>query len=463
MRLQVATLLVVIAAVLAACSASTEVVGPNNEADEDGTQASGELASEDVYQKIQDSIVYVEAPNGDSSGSGIVIEGGWILTNAHVVDRFETAVIGRSDGTSLGEHRVQGIDWVFDLALVGPIDDESLVPMERGESAELVLGDRVLLIGFPDEESKSPTPTLTEGIVSRRRYVALGDFPFVQVDATIAPGQSGGAMVDGSGRLVGITGLEFGQGEFGLVFESDPMWPRIDDLMERGPTPLPSGPGRTSLTAEIGPLRNLGFLLEVDSSGTFDLRAASDDDIYVDVQTLGGITVSNFEPSPDPFREPTVEDRLYIDDLVEGGEDVLGEVEPGLYQVVVGSFADRPGQVEVTSTSVLRAFEDPEENADLPVGSVVEGSIDWSRDSDRWNLPLEVGQEVEIIVDGIADTVIAVRLGDEVIAASDDERLGLFGTGSQVVFTVETAGEYTVEVGSFDTERWGYLIQATVS
>lgn len=464
-RHHVARYLVVLVVVLAGCSASVAVVDPLYEADDGAVSAGadGELSSEDVYEKIQDSIVYIEAPNGDSSGSGVVIDGGWIVTNAHVVDRFERVVVGRSDGTDLGEHTVHGVDWIFDLALIGPIDDPSLVPMERAESATLALGDRVLLVGFPDEDTVAPTPTLTEGIVSRRRYVALGDFPFLQVDATIAPGQSGGAMVDGNGRLVGISGLEFGQGEFGLVFESDPMWPRIDALIAQGSTPLPSGTASNTLTDEIGPLRSLGFVVEVDETGMINMSVRSDDDIYVDVQTLGGVTVNNVTLSPDPFRESNIEERLYVDEAVEGGEDVIAEMDPGLYQVVVGSFGAGPAQVEVMSTSAMWPFEDPEENAELPVGSVVEGSIDWSRDSDRWTLTLEAGQQVEIIADGIADTVIAVRLDGDAIVASDDEGLGLFGTGSQVSFTAEVAGAYTVEIGSFDNERWGYLIQATVS
>ena len=83
--------------------------------------------------------------------------------------------------------------------------------------------------------------------------MAIGDYPFVQVDATIAPGQSGGALINGRGELVGISGLEFGEGEFGLAFASDPMWPRVEDMIAVGGLALPSGPPSFELTGQVGP------------------------------------------------------------------------------------------------------------------------------------------------------------------------------------------------------------------
>ena len=305
-----ASLLVVLVLLTSSCSASTQiplrdVTAPSVAAEGDSTADStigAALSSEEVYREIEKSIVYVEAPDGLSSGSGFVIDGGWIVTNAHVVDRHQSMQIGRSDGSELGLVPVHAVDWVFDLALIGPIDDLSLLPIARGESASLSLGSRVLLAGFPDEDSAAPTPTLTEGIVSRRRFVAIGDYPFVQVDATIAPGQSGGALINGRGELVGISGLEFGEGEFGLAFASDPMWPRVEDMIAVGGLALPSGPPSFELTGQVGPLRNFSFTLEVEESGSVDVLVTSAADVWVDLQTLGGITVAQAADSVDPFR-----------------------------------------------------------------------------------------------------------------------------------------------------------------
>lgn len=458
----------VVCLVVVSCSASTSIVPSTSDAGNAGTatgtaaEAGAELSSQAVYESIENSVVFLLTPDGVSSGSGIVIDGGWILTNAHVVDRFTEMRVGRSDGEDLGLHPVHAVDWVFDLALIAPVDDVSLVPMERSTSAQLAIGSRILLIGFPDEESAAPTPTLTEGIVTRRRFVALGDFPFLQVDATIAPGQSGGALVDGNGSLMGISGLEFGEGEFGLVFEADAMWPRIDELLAEPRQTLPNGESVFEAADEIGPLRNFGFTVDVGESGSLDFVAESPHDIYIDVQTLGGATVSRYIEAPDPFGSAASDDRLFVDEQIEGGENVIATVEPGTYQVVVGSFGPEPATVTINSANPIRRFADPEEGEILPTGVVVEGGVDWALDSDRWLLPVEEGQQVSILADGIADTVLAVRRDGVIIATSDDEGLGLFGSGSLVEFTAETTGTYEVEVGSFDTTRWGYLIQATV-
>ena len=107
-----------------------------------GSAPTGFASAADVYDSIVDSIVFVETPQG--TGTGIVIEDGWILTNAHVVERYAEVRIGRSDGVDLGEHSVFSVDWVFDLALVGPLDDAELVPFSRASSADLSIGDPVM-------------------------------------------------------------------------------------------------------------------------------------------------------------------------------------------------------------------------------------------------------------------------------------------------------------------------------
>lgn len=418
------------------------------------------MSSADIYEAIIHSIVFIET--GDlSTGSGIVIEGGWILTNAHVVGRFPMVRIGRSDGVDLGEYPVFAADWIFDLALIGPVDDNTLVPMERVVSADLAIGDGVLLLGFPDESSVDPTPTLTEGIVSRRRRPVLGDFPFLQVDATIAPGQSGGALVNRAGELMGISGLEFGAGEFGLAFEADAMWPRVDKMLAEGPRTTTQAETVSELVGVVGLHRTLGFLVETDPSGHIEVSATSDDDVFLDLQSLGGLTASTISETFDYFDSRGEDVYHYVDLLIEGGEELIVDVEPGTYEVVVGSFADS-GRVEISSPNELTRFVDAEEGGTLLEGQVIEGKFDWTRDSDRWQLPLTSGDSVTIVTDGITDTLLTVRFDDVGIVSSDDEGLGIFGTGSRVEFVADVDGVYEVEVGTFDVTRWGYLIEVSI-
>lgn len=417
-----------------------------------------------VYAQIVDSVVYIETED-KTSGTGFVIDGGWVVTNAHVVERFGEVRVGRSDGVDLGLYPVHATDWILDLAIVGPIADPELEPFDRVATADLAIGDPVMLVGFPDESLSLPTPTLTSGIVSLRRQPAIGDFPFLQVDATIAPGQSGGALVDRHGNLAGISGLEFGRGEFGLAFEADAMWPRIDAMLADPNPPLPSTNPVFSFTEEVGPIRFFGFMIDVEPDGVAQVTAVGDEDIYIDLRTVGDLTVASIDEDLDPFEAlpSDAQDYFFIDETGSGGEALDAEVDPGLYQVVIGSYGSVPDQVQISSNNVLRPFLDVEEGAHLIPGELIEGEIDWQRDSDRWLIDLGQGESVTITADGIADTVLAVRRDGELIAASDDEEIGIFGTGARVEFEAPATGIYEVEIGSFDDTRWGYLLLAELN
>ena len=430
--------------------------GPvEGEADE-STTGEGDLA--EVFANVARSIVFIDTPDG--TGSGVVIEGGWILTNAHNVDRYETVRIGASDGSDLGDHQVHGVDWLVDLALVGPIDDPAVDELARSSSAEARIGDPVLLIGYPDESNVAPTPSLTTGIVARLREAALGDIRLIQTDATIAGGQSGGALLDVEGRLLGISGLQFGEGEFGLAVESDSLWPRVDVLIEN-PTPtLPTDTPIPTDTAEIGSLRNYGAVVEVDESGEINVLVIGQADVWLEIQTLGGTRLFD-EPGDRDFFNPTDQDvfrEFFIDDLLEGGEELNATIDPGTYQLVVGSFSGEAVEITINSDNGLQPFLDLEEGATLPIGELVEGNIDFTGDSDRWRLDLVADEPITITSDGIADPVVVVRFADEVVATSDDEGIGVFGTGAQLTFTPEETGTYEVEVATFDPTRWSYLI-----
>ena len=457
-------MLVAVILLASACSVVTEIQ-PIAQEDESVTEeGASAMTSAEVFEAIEESVVFILSPDTLTSGSGIVIDGGWILTNAHVVDRHPMMSIGRSDGVDLGTHPVHAVDWVFDLALIGPIDDASLSPIAIGDSAELGLGARVLLAGFPDEDTMFPTPTLTEGIVSRRRNVAIGSFPFLQVDATIAPGQSGGALINDRGELVGISGIEFGEGEFGLAFASAALEARIEALAVAEQSNVPTSAAVSTIETQVGPLRNYSFIAEVDESGSLDILLTSPIDIWVDIQTLGGVRVTQVQQAnDDPFRGAGSNRELYIDELAAGGEEIVVDLDPGTYQILVGVFGNELSDLSISSANDLRVFDDVEEAQMLPRSGVIEGNFDWTRDSDQWELPLTAGEEVTLTADGISDTILVVRLGDEVIANSDDEGLGVFGTGSRTTFVAEEDGTYIVEVGTFDQTRWGYLLEVAVT
>ncbi|WP_314149682.1 trypsin-like peptidase domain-containing protein [uncultured Leifsonia sp.] len=167
-----------------------------------------------VADRVLPTIVTVQVAgeNGSSNGSGQIIDdNGYILTNNHVVSpaaKGGSLAVRFSDGHELPATLV-GRDPTTDLAVVKVDDDDPLPVIETGDSGALDVGQPVVALGAPLGLSS----TVTAGIVSalgRTVPVPSDDDSnavlagAIQTDASINPGNSGGALVDCSGRLVGV-------------------------------------------------------------------------------------------------------------------------------------------------------------------------------------------------------------------------------------------------------------------
>jgi len=158
--------------------------------------------------------VAVETDQSSQSGTGFVIDDqGIALTNEHVVeDAREVNVLFEDRSTSVA--KVVGTDPDTDLAVLD-IEDvpESTRPLILGQSRSLVVGDPVIAIGNPFGILQG---TVTTGIVSAlgRRIDSPNEVPIsnaIQTDAAINKGNSGGPLLDGSGRVVGINSQIFSE------------------------------------------------------------------------------------------------------------------------------------------------------------------------------------------------------------------------------------------------------------
>ena len=140
-----------------------------------------------------------------AGGSGVIISAdGYIVTNNHVVEDATKLKVKLNDGR-LFDAELVGTDPTTDIALI-KIDSEDLPTLPFGNSDDLRLGEWVLAIGSPFDLQS----TITAGIVSAKAR-DLGVIPneariesFIQTDAAVNPGNSGGALVNTRGELVGI-------------------------------------------------------------------------------------------------------------------------------------------------------------------------------------------------------------------------------------------------------------------
>jgi serine protease Do len=150
-------------------------------------------------------------------GSGFIIsQDGLILTNAHVVKEAKEVTVKLSDRREYAA-KVLGSDAATDIAVLR-IEGKNLPIVRLGDVQQLQVGDQVLAIGTPYGFEQ----TATQGIVSAKGRSLPGDsfVPFIQTDAAVNPGNSGGPLFDGNGAVVGINSQIYSQtgGFQGLSF-----------------------------------------------------------------------------------------------------------------------------------------------------------------------------------------------------------------------------------------------------
>jgi S1-C subfamily serine protease len=170
-------------------------------------------AAEAIAIKVVPSVVTVEVGDleGDTltltgSGSGVILEDGYVVTNHHVIEGATTSRIVLQDGRTY-DAEIIGSDAITDLAVL-KVEIDGLTPIDFGSTEDLTIGRMAVAVGNPLGQEGGAS--LTVGVISAlSRTVAFSNSPalygMLQTDAPITSGSSGGALVDENGNLIGIT------------------------------------------------------------------------------------------------------------------------------------------------------------------------------------------------------------------------------------------------------------------
>ncbi len=189
-------------------------VTPNNEGLLIQGKPQGDaLSAQEVYDKVSQSTVTVEvrwdpsSENPDSSATGIIATSdGYIITNAHVVLNSKSVyvTITTYDGQDY-DAVVVGMDRTTDLAVL-KTNDHGFTPAEFGDAEELSIGEWVVAIGNPGGErfSGSMTRGIVSGLDREVGEYSENGMTYIQTDAAVNPGNSGGPLVNLYGQVVGI-------------------------------------------------------------------------------------------------------------------------------------------------------------------------------------------------------------------------------------------------------------------
>ena len=361
-----------------------------------------ELTAEEIYERAAPSIVYVETPGG--SGSGIVIDGGYVLTNHHVLWPFDLATIVFADGAEYtGVPLTAANPWV-DIALLGPLDTTAS-PLELVDGEQLPPGSDVYLVGYPAEYEYAPQPTITSGILSRVRHWNGYDHTLLQTDSAITGGQSGGALLDSHGCVIGVSTWSWTDANFALSTSAS-------DNAELIQLMLSTDGYSFSIVDRLGDYDELAYEHQIDITDlwqrpTYLAISAAGDDIHIELQGPDGAG-------------------LWIAD----GVDLLVDIEDALprrasvtrsvaFVEIVGAEA---GSTYTLSSNVEVVPYYDEDGLPLEIGGGNAGFFDYYGDEDVYTIELRAGDAVRIWTDSVgADTYLALYNEDAFLIAEDDD------------------------------------------
>ena len=406
------------------------------------------LTPQEVFARVSPSIPLVQTPLGQ--GSGILIEGGYVVTNHHVVWPHDEVRVVFPDGTEFKDVPVLNYDYIADLAVLGPLTHS--VPALRLANGEgMASGSELYLIGYPSEAEEFPVPTITGGLLSRIRQWDTYGLTLLQTDAAIAGGQSGGALVNNSGEVVGISTWSFSDAGFAVATSAADDAVLVQNLIHNALNNLDYGLGNRSYTTQNGELTH-----EVDTWSSyrgfiFEGVAGTVVTITIDGKADGFIEISNAEGRI-----------LTVDETLTGEETATFEVHlDGIHFVSIDSYSsDDVGDYsfEMTSSIRLLPFDDPDDGWKIDIPSLGSQGLyhffDYYGDINWGTIELEAGESILVSADSIiADTVIVLWDPKTGETYSDDDSgppSVLSDTfNAQLRFTAPSDGTYFIFISDY--------------
>lgn len=421
-----------------------------------------------IVDALRPSLVYVETPL--ATGSGFVVDGGYVITNAHVVDPFATATVTPVEGRS-EDLDVVGSDVFADIAVLGPLDQDATA-VALAPDADVEVGSEVFLVGFPGDEPGTPEPAIAAGIMSRQRQLDEFDLTFLQTDAAIGGGQSGGVMVDDRGNVVGVSGLSYAE-EFALALAS-PDVARARDRILAGDAPSYRPLSEDALVQEATfalPFRyDAGVVVFPLDARDRTARLDVGSDAEVTLQGGDVFTGSTLINAAAHAEELAADSFLVPEDLPE----VTEPVAPGTWELslpydsfgfaYVGAITDG-ASVTLTSDEPFVVVSGDPAPVPLSVGEAVTGILDMLEVSDSYVVELAEGDEIDVRAASPAgDMRFRVVPPDTWLGEAeefDDSPGGLYGFDAEGRFRADTSGPHRIVVSAWDPIAVGYILETT--
>ena len=387
-----------------------------------------------VYESVAPAVVFVETAGG--TGSGLLLKSNAILTAAHVVYPYRSARVVFSHGTELLDVPLIGWDLMADVAVLGPVQSEVPAP-PIGAASEPAIGSDLFTIGYPAEEDPYPQPAISRGVLSRYRHWPDQEITYLQTDALVDGGQSGGVLASADGAVVGMT--IFGDfGHFGLAISARDVLSRVDALLAGG-DPAELGDRGWDEPRRTGPISIL--LRSYWSEQAFVIDAQPDTEVTITVRSSNDIAVAIVDISGEIVAE--------ADEFEEDAESVAATLDgTPPFLLIVEQFTEDAAGVVIEADVGLMPIDDPDDGTFLQAPASKAAALDYPYDVDYFRVPLRAGERVRIRVDSTAvDPYLRVdyRFSDDVIS-DDDSGGGVFGESAELVLQADRDRTYRVVI-----------------
>jgi hypothetical protein len=413
------------------------------------------LSVTDIIEGVSPSVAFIKT--ADRAGSGLLIEGGFVLTNAHVVWPFEDVRVVFPDGSEFTDVPVANWDLIADLAILGPLEtDITPAILTDGESQKI--GSDTYLIGYPGEVDNFPEPTIVRGLLSRVREWELAGITYFQTDSSTAGGQSGGVLVTDRGEIIGISGFAFTEAGYGLVASAADIQSRINALLDGEDI---AGLGNRQLpTKDDGSLEYDITLNNIWDTRTFVIFEESGEDVDIQVDGVEDVSFTVFDTVGNPL--------ALVDNSLAGIEQETISVKNNApLFLTITHLLERGGDFQVSSSHKLVEYEDADDGTILSMNETISSNIDFPYDLDWYSLDLEADELINIRAESASiDPIIVIDYHgakDEQIIVDENSGGGLFGADAEITYKVPHAGTYRIIVSDQSSQNnlGGYILSVT--
>lgn len=373
-----------------------------------------------------------EEPLDMGIGSGVIItKDGYIITNNHVVAQSDKVMVTLNDKRKF-EAKLIGTDPDTDIALL-KIDATGLQPIEYGNSDDVVLGEWVLAVGNP----YNLTSTVTAGIISAKAR-GLGNKmnleSFLQTDAAVNPGNSGGALVNAKGELIGInTAIQSPTGSYsGYSFAVPVNVARkvVSDLKEFGKVQRAVlGVSMRELTPElakkIGLKETSGiYVAEVISGGAASKAGLKSGDVIIQINGYDVVTAPQLQ-------------------------EQLAKYAPG--DIVKVSFS-RDGKMREVDITLQNVFGDVTVSTE---SGILGAQVESLTKDEQYRYRLTKGVKIVMLKNGkfkeagLTEGYIIVKINNTVVYNAEDLERAIKSAGDEGVFVTAVSPRGRVEYFAF--------------